>query len=110
MNCSSDNIQTVMVARILGGAFASTGAILVGGTIADIWGPEEYVIAFFRGPAFTLYFILQAQPAYGCFLHGKHGYHWSGVDHLCLAGTEPSSPMEMDPEDSSDSRISFSEL
>ncbi|KAG2110587.1 major facilitator superfamily domain-containing protein [Suillus discolor] len=37
----SDNIQTVMVARVLGGAFASTGAILVGGTIADIWGPEE---------------------------------------------------------------------
>ncbi|KAG2742251.1 MFS general substrate transporter [Suillus brevipes Sb2] len=37
----SQNIQTIMVARVLGGAFASTGAILVGGTIADIWEPEE---------------------------------------------------------------------
>ncbi|KAG2346790.1 MFS general substrate transporter [Suillus weaverae] len=37
----SSNIQTVMVARVLGGAFASTGAILVGGTIADIWEPQE---------------------------------------------------------------------
>lgn len=38
---ASQNIQTIMVARVLGGAFASTGAILVGGTIADIWEPEE---------------------------------------------------------------------
>lgn len=37
----SNNIQTIMVARVLGGAFASTGAILVGGTIADIWEPHE---------------------------------------------------------------------
>ncbi|KAG2138755.1 major facilitator superfamily domain-containing protein [Suillus cothurnatus] len=37
----SNNIQTIMVARVLGGAFASTGAILVGGTIADIWEPQE---------------------------------------------------------------------
>jgi hypothetical protein len=46
MHHSSKNIQTIMVARVLGGAFASTGAILVGGTIADIWEPEEYVIVF----------------------------------------------------------------
>ena len=31
----------VIVARALGGAFASTGAALVGGTIADIWEPAE---------------------------------------------------------------------
>ncbi|OJA08592.1 hypothetical protein AZE42_04569 [Rhizopogon vesiculosus] len=37
----SSNIETVMVARFLGGAFASTGSTLVGGTISDIWEPHE---------------------------------------------------------------------
>lgn len=31
----------VIVARALGGAFASTGATLVGGSVADIWEPAE---------------------------------------------------------------------
>ncbi|KAI9573833.1 major facilitator superfamily domain-containing protein [Boletus coccyginus] len=35
------NIQTVIVARFLSGSFGSTGATLVGGTIADIWKPDE---------------------------------------------------------------------
>lgn len=34
----------VIVARALGGAFASTGSALVGGTIADIWEPAECVL------------------------------------------------------------------
>ncbi|KZP30480.1 MFS general substrate transporter [Athelia psychrophila] len=37
----SHNIQTVIVARFLQGAFGSTGAVMVGGTIADIWQPSE---------------------------------------------------------------------
>ena len=37
----SKNIQTVIVARFLSGAFGSTASIVVGGTIADIWSPEE---------------------------------------------------------------------
>ncbi|OAX41038.1 MFS general substrate transporter [Rhizopogon vinicolor AM-OR11-026] len=35
------NIQTVMLGRLLGGAFGSTGATLVGGSVADIWKPHE---------------------------------------------------------------------
>ncbi|KAL4077375.1 major facilitator superfamily domain-containing protein [Scleroderma citrinum] len=35
------NIQTVIVGRVLGGISGSTGASLVGGTIADIWLPHE---------------------------------------------------------------------
>ncbi|KIM63377.1 hypothetical protein SCLCIDRAFT_15564 [Scleroderma citrinum Foug A] len=35
------NIQTVIVGRVLGGIFGSTGASLVGGSIADIWLPHE---------------------------------------------------------------------
>ncbi|KAF4570112.1 hypothetical protein EYR36_009918 [Pleurotus pulmonarius] len=35
------NIQTVIIARFLLGAFGSTGATMVGGTIADLWAPHE---------------------------------------------------------------------
>ncbi|TFK52049.1 MFS general substrate transporter [Heliocybe sulcata] len=37
----SKNIQTVIVARFLAGAFGSTGSTMVGGTVADIWAPHE---------------------------------------------------------------------
>ncbi|KAH7920530.1 MFS general substrate transporter [Leucogyrophana mollusca] len=37
----AQNIQTVIIARALGGGFGSTGATLVGGTIADIWRPQQ---------------------------------------------------------------------
>lgn len=37
------NVQTVMVARLIQGSFGSTAATMVGGTIADIWAPAEYV-------------------------------------------------------------------
>jgi len=39
----SKNIQTVIVARFLQGAFGSTGSTMVGGTISDIWSSKEYV-------------------------------------------------------------------
>lgn len=35
------NIQAVIMGRLLGGIFGSTGASLVGGSIADIWQPQE---------------------------------------------------------------------
>ncbi|PBK98999.1 MFS polyamine transporter [Armillaria gallica] len=35
------NIQTVIIARFLQGGFGSTWATMVGGTIADIWVPED---------------------------------------------------------------------
>ncbi|KAG6839949.1 hypothetical protein C0991_010144 [Blastosporella zonata] len=37
----SQNIQTVIIARFLQGAFGSTGSTMVGGTIADIWSARE---------------------------------------------------------------------
>jgi hypothetical protein len=46
-NCLSiyraPNITTVIVGRFLNGAFGSTGATMVGGSIADIWPANEYV-------------------------------------------------------------------
>lgn len=41
VHSSAPNIQTVIVGRVLGGIFGSTGASLVGGSIADIWLPHE---------------------------------------------------------------------
>jgi MFS family permease len=43
------NVQAVIVARAIGGCFGSTGAILVAGTIADIWLPHQ------RGFPMSLY-------------------------------------------------------
>ncbi|KIK38418.1 hypothetical protein CY34DRAFT_394419 [Suillus luteus UH-Slu-Lm8-n1] len=41
MNALARNIQLVIVSRTLQGVFGSTGASLVGGSIADIWRPHE---------------------------------------------------------------------
>ncbi|KAJ2929472.1 hypothetical protein H1R20_g7617, partial [Candolleomyces eurysporus] len=41
MVAEANNIHTVQIARFLQGAFGSTGATMVGGTVADIWGPED---------------------------------------------------------------------
>ncbi|KAL0953642.1 hypothetical protein HGRIS_004846 [Hohenbuehelia grisea] len=37
----AQNIQTVIIARFIQGAVGSTGATMVGGTIADVWRPHE---------------------------------------------------------------------
>ncbi|OJA21197.1 hypothetical protein AZE42_01355 [Rhizopogon vesiculosus] len=37
----SPRVETVIVARLLGGVFASTGSTIVAGTVADIWMPHE---------------------------------------------------------------------
>ncbi|TFK68727.1 MFS general substrate transporter [Pluteus cervinus] len=47
----AQNIETVIVARALQGAFGSTGATLVAGTIADIWEAHE------RGRPMTFYSV-----------------------------------------------------
>ncbi|KAJ8591030.1 MFS general substrate transporter [Rhizopogon salebrosus TDB-379] len=54
----SPNIQTVMLGRLLGGVFGSTGATLVGGSVADIWKRHE------RGQPMAL-FALAAVAATG---------------------------------------------
>jgi MFS family permease len=47
-NSRSQNIQTVVIARFLAGGCGSTGATMVGGTIADIWRPHEFVCAIYN--------------------------------------------------------------
>ncbi|KAG2142857.1 major facilitator superfamily domain-containing protein [Suillus bovinus] len=41
MTALAPNIQTVIVARAIGGCFGSTATTLVAGTIADIWLPHQ---------------------------------------------------------------------
>lgn len=41
MKLRSPNITTVIIGRFLNGAFGSTGATMVGGSVADIWAPKE---------------------------------------------------------------------
>ena len=50
LNSRAQNIQTVIVARLLAGAFGSTSSAMVGGTIADIWAPHECVLYCPRAP------------------------------------------------------------
>lgn len=35
----AQNIETIMICRFLGGVFASAPLAIVGGTLADFWGP-----------------------------------------------------------------------
>lgn len=54
LSIRAKNIQTVIVARFFQGAFGSTAATMVGGTIADIWLTKEYVF-------FDPYFVYNAK-------------------------------------------------
>ena len=73
----------------------------MGGTIADIWEPHEFVFAYFHNLALTLHATFQTWPTYGCFLLCEHGNQWSWVYHFWLAGARPPSPVEVDPADPS---------
>ncbi|KAK6980904.1 MFS general substrate transporter [Favolaschia claudopus] len=41
VQATANNIQTVIAARFICGAFGSTGSTMVGGTVADVWAPAE---------------------------------------------------------------------
>ncbi|KAG0698235.1 MFS general substrate transporter [Suillus ampliporus] len=83
----SPNIQIVMLGRLLGGAFGSTGATLVGGSVADIWKPHErgQPMAFFTlacvaaiglGP--VLSGVIEANP--------RLGWRWIQWIHVMFTG------------------------
>lgn len=40
-NALAQNIQTVLISRFICGAMGSAGSTMVGGTLSDIWEPEE---------------------------------------------------------------------
>jgi predicted MFS family arabinose efflux permease len=43
VQATANNIQTVIAARFICGAFGSTGSTMVGGTVADVWEPAECI-------------------------------------------------------------------
>ncbi|OAX41036.1 MFS general substrate transporter [Rhizopogon vinicolor AM-OR11-026] len=83
----SPNIQTVMLGRLLGGAFGSTGATLVGGSVADIWQPHErgQPMAFFalacvaaQGLGPVIAGVIEADP--------RLGWRWIQWVHVMFTG------------------------
>lgn len=40
-NALAKNIQTVLISRFISGAVGSAGSTMVGGTLSDIWSPEQ---------------------------------------------------------------------
>ncbi|KAG2743990.1 MFS general substrate transporter [Suillus brevipes Sb2] len=83
----SPNIQTVMLGRLLGGAFGSTGATLVGGSVADVWKQHErgQPMAFFAliavagtglGPLIAG--VIEANP--------RLGWRWIQWVHVMFTG------------------------
>ncbi|PWN31564.1 MFS general substrate transporter [Meira miltonrushii] len=40
-NALAQNIQTVLISRFISGAVGSAGSTMVGGTLSDIWAPEQ---------------------------------------------------------------------
>ncbi|KAK7458023.1 hypothetical protein VKT23_009931 [Stygiomarasmius scandens] len=53
VQATAKNIQTVIAARFICGAFGSTGATMVGGVVADIWEPAQRVLCSFRSMLFS---------------------------------------------------------
>ncbi|TDL23740.1 MFS general substrate transporter [Rickenella mellea] len=67
----SKNIQSVLIFRFIAGAAGSTGATMVGGTVADIWSPKE------RGVPMSIF----AMAAIGATGLGPAGAGWIEMDH-----------------------------
>ena len=73
----AQNVETIMLGRFLGGFSASAPLAVVGGAMADIWGPIEraYGICIFAASAFT---GPVAGPIIGGFVTQSHlGWRWT---------------------------------
>ncbi|KAF9266667.1 MFS general substrate transporter [Marasmius fiardii PR-910] len=77
MIAKARNIETVLVARFLQGGFGSTGSTMVGGTVADIWRPDQ------RGLPMALFALTAIGgtglgPLYGGWIqmNEKLGWRW----------------------------------
>ncbi|KAH8832878.1 MFS polyamine transporter [Flagelloscypha sp. PMI_526] len=78
MIAKSRNIETVIVARFLQGAFGSTGSTMVGGTLADIFPPHE------RGIPMTIFSVAcfvgtSIGPAVGGYLEMDQRFGWKWI-------------------------------
>ncbi|KAJ6530057.1 MFS general substrate transporter [Mycena vulgaris] len=79
------NIQTVIAARFICGAFGSTGATMVGGTVADIWAPAE------RGLPMAIYSLFAVAgtgtgPIVAGWIEMSMGWRWIQWFHTIAGG------------------------
>ncbi|KAK3073346.1 hypothetical protein LTR53_005142 [Teratosphaeriaceae sp. CCFEE 6253] len=80
------NVETIMLGRFIGGFAASAPLAVVGGALADIWGPLEraYAICVFAANAFS---GPVAGPIVGGFVVESYlGWRWTQWITLILAG------------------------
>ncbi|KAK0488558.1 MFS general substrate transporter [Armillaria novae-zelandiae] len=75
------NIQTVIIARFLQGSFSSTWTTMVGGTIADIWVPEE------RGLPMTIFTVAAiggtgVGPMMAGWIEMNHRLEWKWIQWI----------------------------
>ncbi|KAI0793846.1 MFS general substrate transporter [Fomes fomentarius] len=87
MTALAPNIQTVLVSRLLAGAFGSAASAMVGGTIADIWAPHE------RGVPMSAFAVMVLSgPGIGCIAAGwieqapRFGWRWIQWMHVIWLG------------------------
>ncbi|KAJ9606073.1 hypothetical protein H2200_009034 [Cladophialophora chaetospira] len=81
----AQNVETIMLGRFFGGFAASAPLAVVGGAMADIWGPVEraYGICVFAAAAFT---GPVAGPIMGGFITQSHlGWRWTAWITLIMA-------------------------
>ncbi|KDR67699.1 hypothetical protein GALMADRAFT_257977 [Galerina marginata CBS 339.88] len=77
----SKNIQTVIVARLIQGACGSTGATMVGGTIADIWVPKD------RGLPMSIFAVMAVggtglAPVIAGWIEMNHKLQWKWIQWI----------------------------
>ncbi|KAF9461093.1 major facilitator superfamily domain-containing protein [Collybia nuda] len=81
------NIQTVIVARFLQGAFGSTGATVVAGTITDIWAIHERGLPMSMFSAMGIIANGVAVVAGGWIeMNDRLGWRWIQWIHLIIVG------------------------
>ncbi|KAJ7722401.1 MFS general substrate transporter [Mycena metata] len=84
VQAKASNIQTVIAARFLSGAFGSTGGSMVSGTVADIWEPAR------RGLPMSIYALSVIAgtgigPVVGGWIELSLGWRWIEWFHAIAA-------------------------
>ncbi|KAJ7466776.1 MFS general substrate transporter [Mycena galericulata] len=85
VQATASNIQTVIAARFICGAFGSTGATLVGGTVADVWEPAK------RGVPMAIYSLFAVAgtgtgPIVAGWIEMAMGWRWIQWFHAVAGG------------------------
>lgn len=81
----AQNIETIMLSRFLSGLFGSSALAIIGGTLADFWGPVErgFALGLFSGATFI---GPVAGPIVGGFVTASYlGWRWTAWITLIMS-------------------------